>query len=333
MKTIVIAEAGVNHNGNLELAKKLVDVAAEAGADYVKFQTFTADRLVTRNAQKANYQIHASGTLESQYDMLKRLEISDVMHEKLMSHCRQQQIGFLSTGFDVASVDYLHSLGLRIFKIPSGEITNLPYLRHIGALQGEVILSTGMCSLGDVEKAIDAIELAGTCRKRIIVLHCTTEYPAPIGDVNLRAMQSLGSALGVRTGYSDHTAGIEVAIAAVALGACMIEKHFTLDRNLPGPDHKASLEPCELMTMISSIRNIELALGSGIKRVTASERMNRSVARKSIVAACPISKGENFTVNNLTTKRPGDGISPMKWDELLGKPASRDFFTDERIDI
>ena len=330
--TTIIAEAGVNHNGDLGVAKRLIDAAADAGADYVKFQTFSADRQVTRDAQKARYQAQTTGAGESQYEMLKRLEISADMHEELMAHCRLRNIGFLSTGFDIESVDLLHALGLRLFKVPSGEITNLPYLRHIGALAGDVILSTGMCSLGEVEAALDALEQAGTARKRVIVLHCTTEYPAPLAEVNLRAMHSLGTAFGVRTGYSDHTEGSEVAIAAVALGACLIEKHFTLDRGLPGPDHKASLEPRELAAMIASIRNIELALGDGIKRVTASERMNRGVARKSIVAARPIRKGETFSVDNLTTKRPGDGISPMRWDELLGKPAPRDFVTDERIE-
>ena len=330
--TTVIAEAGVNHNGDINLAKLLINAAADAGADYVKFQTFSADRQVTRNAQKAHYQVQTTGAAESHYEMLKRLEISADMHEELMAHCRQRNIGFLSTGFDIESVDFLYSLGMRLLKIPSGEVTNLPYLRHIGALDGDVILSTGMCSLGEVEAALDVLEQAGSARERITVLHCTTEYPAPMGEVNLRAMQSLGAALGVRTGYSDHTEGIEVPIAAVALGACLIEKHFTLDRKLPGPDHKASIEPGELATMIASIRNIELSLGDGIKRVTASERMNRAVARKSIVASRPIRKGERFSVDNLTTKRPGDGISPMRWDELLGRVASRDFVADERIE-
>ncbi|WP_374615151.1 N-acetylneuraminate synthase [Sphingorhabdus sp.] len=331
--TTIIAEAGVNHNGDIGMAKRLIDAAAEAGADYVKFQTFSADRQVTRNAQKARYQAQATGVAESQYEMLKRLEISAETHEQLMAHCRQRNIGFLSTGFDIEAVNLLYSLGLRLFKIPSGEITNLPYLRHIAALDGEVILSTGMCSLGEVEAAIDVLEQAGAARERVTVLHCTTEYPAPLAEVNLRAMQSIGTAFGVRTGYSDHTEGIEVAIAAVALGASLIEKHFTLDRELPGPDHKASLEPRELATMIASIRNVESALGDGIKRVTESEFMNRTVARKSIVAARPIRKGERFSVDNLTAKRPGDGISPMRWDELLDKQASRDFLTDERIEL
>jgi N,N'-diacetyllegionaminate synthase len=333
MRTVVIAEAGVNHNGDMALAKKLVDVAADAGADYVKFQTFTADRLVTQDAKKARYQVEATGSLESQYQMLKKLEISVGMHHELMERCRQRHIGFLSTGFDIESVDLLYSLGIRLFKIPSGEITNLPYLRHIGGLGGDVILSTGMSSLGDVEAALNILGEAGTERNRVTVLHCTTEYPAPLHEVNLRAMQNMGLVLGVKTGYSDHTQGIEVSIAAVALGARLIEKHFTLDRTLPGPDHKASLEPSELKTMLASIRNIELALGDGIKRVTPTEYLNQAIVRKSVVAGCFIRKGEKFSSANMTTKRPGNGISPMRWEELLGRTAVRDFARDELIEL
>lgn len=332
-QTIIIAEAGVNHNGDIGMAMQLIDVAAEAGADYVKFQTFSADRQVTLGAQKAQYQVEATGSAESQYQMLKRLEVSEDMHRLLMVHCQKRGIGFLSTGFDIQSIDLLHALGLCLYKIPSGEITNLPYLRHIGSLGGHILLSTGMSLLGEVETAIEMLEQAGTSRDRITVLHCTTEYPTPMQEVNLRAMQTMGAALGVRIGYSDHTQGIEVAIAATAMGACLIEKHFTLDRSLPGPDHKASLEPSELKAMILAIRNIELALGDGIKRLTPSEAWNRPIARKSLVAACPIRKGEVFSVQNLVAKRPGSGISPMRWEEMIGRVAQRDFAVDELIEL
>lgn len=329
----IIAEAGVNHNGDIEMAKRLVDVAADAGADYVKFQTFSADRQVTRDAKKARYQVETTGRGESQYQMLKRLEISADIHLDLIAHCQKRKINFLSTGFDIESIDLLSSLGLGVFKIPSGEITNLPYLRHIGRINGKVILSSGMSSLGDVEAAIDALERAGTARNKITVLHCTTEYPTPMNEVNLRAMQTLQNAFGVEVGYSDHTRGIEVAIAAVAMGASLIEKHFTLDRNLPGPDHAASLEPAELASMVAAIRNIEQALGGGVKRITPSEVGNKVVVRKSIVAACTIRAGESFSADNLTTKRPGIGVSPMRWDEVLGRVAQRDYRQDELIEL
>ena len=332
-KTIVIAEAGVNHNGDVGTAKQLIDVAAEAGADFVKFQTFCAERLVITQAQKAGYQVKETGSLETQYQMLKRLEISEKMHRVLLEHCQKRNIGFLSTGFDIQSIDFLHSLGIRLYKIPSGEVTNLMYLRYVGSLAGEIVLSTGMCTLGEVEDAIEVLEKAGTGRDRITVLHCTTEYPTPMQEVNLRAMLSMKSAFGLKVGYSDHTQGIEVAIAAVALGATLIEKHFTLDRNFPGPDHKASLEPTELSAMITSIRNIEMALGDGVKRVTASEFMNRPVARKSLVASRKIFKGERFSIDNITPKRPGYGVSPMRWDEIIGRSAVRDFSTDELIEL
>jgi N,N'-diacetyllegionaminate synthase len=333
MRVMIIAEAGVNHNGDLQLAKRLVDVAAESGADVVKFQTFKADRLATAAAGKAEYQKRTTGTVDSQQEMLRRLELLPAMHVVLQRYCDERKIGFMSTGFDIESVDYLVGLGLRRFKIPSGEITNLPYLRHIGALGGEVILSTGMASLDEVEAAIHALEAAGTERARMTVLHCTTEYPTPVGEVNLRAMQTIADAFGVRIGYSDHTAGIEVSIAAVAMGASVIEKHFTLDRNLPGPDHQASLEPHELKALIAAVRNVELALGDGVKRLTASEAKNRPIARKSIVARRAIAAGEVLSDQNLTTKRPGTGISPMRWDDFVGSKAIRDFSADEFIEI
>ena len=332
-RTLIIAEAGVNHNGDLALAKRLIDVAAEAGADLVKFQTFNADRLATRSAQKASYQIQSADDSESQHEMLRRLELTESMHQELIAHCAVRNIGFFSTGFDIESVDLLVSLGQDKFKIPSGEITNLPYLRHIGRFGKMVILSTGMATMGDIESAIVALEQAGTPRARITVLHCTTEYPTPMAEVNLRAMQSIRAAFGVAVGYSDHTPGIEIAIAAVALGAGVIEKHFTIDRNLPGPDHKASLEPAELRAMITAIRNIELAFGDGVKRPSASERKNMAVARRSLVAACAIRAGEPFSASNLAVKRPGTGISPMQWNDVVGRIAPRDFSADELIEI
>jgi N,N'-diacetyllegionaminate synthase len=332
-RTLIIAEAGVNHNGNLKLAKQLVDVAAVAGADFVKFQTFNANRQVTRTAKKSDYQKQTTDGEESQHEMLLRLELTKAMHHELIAYCKTRNIGFLSTGFDIESVDLLVSLGQECFKIPSGEITNLPYLRHIGQLGKTVILSTGMSTLSDIEATIDVLEQAGTPRAKLTVLHCTTEYPTPMVEVNLRAMQSIYKALGVAVGYSDHTQGIEVAIAAVAMGATVIEKHFTLDRNLSGPDHQASLEPTELTAIVTAIRNIEVALGDGIKRLTPSEARNKLVVRKSLVASHPIKAGEVFTAENLTTKRPGTGISPMFWDNVLGKTAQRDFLADELIEL
>jgi N,N'-diacetyllegionaminate synthase len=333
MRTLIIAEAGVNHNGNLGLAKQLIDVAAEAGADLVKFQTFSADRQVTRTAKKADYQNQTTGSQESQYEMLRRLELSVEMHEELIAHCAARNIGFFSTGFDIESVDLLVSLGQDHFKIPSGEITNLPYLRHIGRLGKSIILSTGMATLGEIEAATNVLEQAGTPRANMTVLHCTTEYPTPMGEVNLRAMQSIHTAFGVAVGYSDHTSGIEVAIAAVAMGAAVIEKHFTLDRTLPGPDHQASLEPGELKSMVAAIRNIENALGDGIKRLTPSEARNKPIVRKSLVASLAIKAGEVFNAENVTAKRPGTGISPMRWDEVMGRTSLRDFAADELIEL
>jgi N,N'-diacetyllegionaminate synthase len=332
-RTLIIAEAGVNHNGDLRLAKQLIDVAADAGADLVKFQTFNANRQVTHKAQKAEYQTKTTHINESQYEMLLRLELTEEMHRSLISHCAMRNIGFFSTGFDIESVDFLVSLGQDQFKIPSGEITNLPYLKHIGKLQKKVIISTGMSTLGDIEAAIYALEEAGTSRSNMTLLHCTTEYPSAMNEVNLRAMQSIHAAFGLAVGYSDHTAGIEVSIAAVAMGATVIEKHFTLDHNFPGPDHKASLEPVELRSMVAAIRNIEIALGDGIKRITPSENRNKLISRKSLVASRPIKAGEIFNEMNITAKRPGTGITPMRWEEIMGRIALRDFAKDDLIEI
>ena len=333
MQTLIIAEAGVNHNGDRALALQLVDVAAKAGADLVKFQTFKADRLVTLHASKAEYQKQTTLPDESQYAMLQRLELTREMHEALIAHCASRGIGFFSTGFDSASIDMLVELGQDRFKVPSGEITNLPYLRHVGRYGKPVILSTGMATLGEIEAALAVLESAGTPRDRITVLHCNTEYPTPMSDVNLRAMLTIRDAFDVAVGYSDHTSGIEVAVAAVALGATVIEKHFTLNRNLPGPDHKASLEPGELAAMVAAIRNVEQALGGGIKRRTTSEAKNAPIARKSLVAACAIRRGDVFSESNLSVKRPGTGVSPMRWDEVLGRKAPRDFAPDELIEL
>lgn len=327
----IIAEAGVNHNGRIDLAKILIDKAVDAGADAVKFQTFKADKLVSKYAQKAEYQKKTTDVSESQYDMLKRLELDETAHRDLMCYCQERNIVFLSTPFDHDSVDFLNRLGLKIFKIPSGEVINLPYLRQIGALRREIILSTGMSDLGEIEDALDILITAGTPKEMITVLHATTEYPCPIEEVNLLAMHTIRAAFGVRVGYSDHTKGIEVPIAAAALGANVIEKHFTLDRNMVGPDHKASIEPKELEAMVAAIRNIEKALGNGIKKPSESEEKNKLVARKSLVAARAIRKDEQFCIENLTAKRPGVGISPMRWDEIIGKIAQKNYEQDELI--
>jgi N,N'-diacetyllegionaminate synthase len=329
----IIAEAGVNHNGSIELAKKLVDVAVESGADAVKFQSFKTDSFVSKFAEKAEYQKKSTGTNESQYEMLLKLELSVDAHQVLINYCQEKKIQFLSTPFDCDSADMLNGLGISIIKIPSGEITNLPYLKHISRLGKEIIISTGMSDLSEVERALGVLEGEGTPRSKITVLHATTEYPCPIGDVNLRAMLTIEKVFGVKVGYSDHTSGIEVPIAAVALGACVIEKHFTLDRLMEGPDHKASLEPNELKAMVSAIRNIEQSLGDGIKRPSASELKNIPIARKSLVALRSIKKGDLFCIENLGAKRPGHGISPMNWDDLIGRPARRDFAVDELIDL
>ncbi len=331
MSVFIIAEAGVNHNGSVTLAKQLIDVAAEAGADAVKFQTFKTEQLVSRNAKKADYQLEHTDVGESQFDMIKKLELDIQTHRELIAYCQKRRIMFLSTPFDHESIIMLHDLALPIFKIPSGEITNLPYLRAIGALKKEVILSTGMATLGEIETALNILVDAGTCLHHITVLHANTMYPTPMEDVNLHAMVTIGKALNVAYGYSDHTLGIEVDIAAVALGASVIEKHFTLDKTMPGPDHKASLEPDELKAMVRSIRNIECALGDGVKKPSRSELPNRAVARKSIVANRSIAKGECFSEENLAVKRPGTGMSPMRWDEIIGTDASRNYEMDELI--
>ena len=331
--TFIIAEAGINHNGSLEMALRLIDVACAAGADAVKFQTFKADRIIAVNAPKAEYQKDATGTDESQLEMVKKLELDEAAHTRLHNYCQDKDIRFLSTPFDLESIDLLTRLGLEIFKIPSGEITNLPYLRKLGALKKRLILSTGMADLSEIKDALDVLADAGSRMEDITVLHCNTEYPTPFEDVNLRAMLTIRSAFpGISVGYSDHTLGIEAPIAAVAIGATVIEKHFTLDRNLPGPDHRASLEPDELAAMISAIRNIEKALGTGIKKPSPSESRNIPVARKSIVAAAPIKKGETFTEMNITVKRPGTGITPMRWDEMIGRKAAKPYRKDELIE-
>ena len=331
MRTFVIAEAGVNHNGSLEIAKKMVDVAVEAGADAIKFQTFKAEKVIAVNAPKAGYQMETTGSDESQLEMVKKLELDETAHTKLHQYCQEKDIQFLSTPFDLESIDLLNRLGLEIFKIPSGEITNLPYLRKLGALNKRLILSTGMADLGEIEDAVEVLTDSGTPLGHITVLHCNTEYPTPFEDVNLRAMLTIGHAFGVAVGYSDHTRGIEVAVAATALGATVIEKHFTLDRNLQGPDHKASLEPDELKAMVQAIRNVEKALGDGIKRPSPSEVKNKPIARKSLVATQSIKTGELFSADNITAKRPGTGISPMRWDEVLGQVAQKDYEKDELI--
>jgi N,N'-diacetyllegionaminate synthase len=330
-KVFIIAEAGINHNGSLKMAKKMIDLAADAEADAIKFQTFKTELLVTKNAGKAAYQKAHSDAEESQYQMLKKVELDIEAHRELIQHCLKKNIFFLSSPFDLESVNILDHLGLEILKLPSGEITNLPLLRKVGQLHKKVILSTGMADLGEIEDALDILERQGTERENITVLHCNTEYPTPMHDVNLRAMVTIADAFHVRVGYSDHTLGIEVPIAAVALGAKVIEKHFTLDRTLPAPDHKASLVPEELKAMVRVIRNIELALGTGMKRASTSELENLKVARKSIVAAVDIKKGEKLTERNMTIKRPATGISPMHWDKIVGMKAVMDFKADDVI--
>lgn len=330
---LIIAEAGVNHNGSLEIAKKLVDSAADAGVDIIKFQTFNSKNLVSKSARMAEYQQKNTGHDESQYAMLKKLELSVEDHLELIRHCNERGIRFFSTAFDMESIDFLHSLHMGLWKIPSGEITNYPYLKKIASYQEPVILSTGMCNLEDIEASLEVLLKEGCKKQDITILHCNTEYPTPYSDVNLRAMLEIEKKFGTRVGYSDHTSGIEVPIAAVAMGACVIEKHFTLDRNMEGPDHKASLEPDDLKKMVQSIRNIEMALGSGHKVVSPSEKKNMEIARKSIVAARNIAKGEILSESNLTVKRPGNGISPMCWNDVIGTVAVRDFSEDEVIEL
>ncbi len=330
-KIFIIAEAGVNHNGSMETAKKLVDAAAEAGADAVKFQTFKAEKLVCRNAKKAEYQMETTNKAESQFEMLKKLELTADMHKELISYCKEKGILFLSTPFDIDSLKFLVQCGVELIKIPSGEITNYPYLREAGRTGKKVILSSGMSTLDEVREAVKVLREYGS--SEVTVLHCNTEYPTPYADVNLKAMLTLQDELKIKAGYSDHTKGIEVPIAAAALGASIIEKHFTLDHNMEGPDHKASLEPDELKAMVRAVRNIEEALGDGEKKPSGSEEKNISVARKSIVAQIDILEGEVFTEENLTAKRPGTGISPMRWNGIIGQKAKRNFSADELIEI
>ena len=331
MKTLIIAEAGVNHNGNFELAKKLVDEAVEAGADIVKFQTCKAENVISRYADKAEYQKETTGEADSQLEMVRKLMLSYEEYGELKKYCDEKGIEFLSTAFDLPSVDYLHSIGMKRWKIPSGEITNLPLLIKIASLGEPIIMSTGMSDLDEVEEAIKILKDNGA--GDITLLHCTTEYPAPYEDVNLKAMKTMADKFNLPVGYSDHTKGIEIPVGAVALGACVIEKHFTLDRNMEGPDHKASLEPKELKAMVDSIRHIEVAIGDGIKKVSSSELKNQDIARKSIIASKKINKGDIFSEDNITTKRPGNGINPMRWFELLGKTAKHDYEEDYLIEL
>ena len=330
MKTLIIAEAGVNHNGNFEIAKKLVDEAVKAGADIVKFQTCKAENVISRYADKAEYQKVTTGEADSQLEMVRKLMLTYEEYGELKKYCDEKGITFLSTAFDLPSVDYLHSIGMKLWKIPSGEITNLPLLIKIAKLHEPIIMSTGMSELSEVADAVKVLKDNGATD--ITLLHCTTEYPAPYADVNLKAIETMREAFGLPVGYSDHTKGIEIPIAAVARGACVIEKHFTLDRNMEGPDHKASIEPAELTQMVSSIRNVEVAIGDGVKKVSASEMKNKDIARKSIIAKAAIKKGEVFSEENITTKRPGSGINPMKWFDLLGKTAKHDYEEDYLIE-
>ena len=332
-RTFIIAEAGVNHNADLDMAHRLIDAAVDSGADAIKFQTAIPNLVATNLAQKAIYQNKTSDAGESQLEMIRRIHFPLDAYDGLKLRCESKGIIFLSSAFDLVSLAYLEKLGLPYHKVPSGEITNLPYLREIGRYGRPVILSTGMATMEEIKASIASLEEGGLPRKQITVLHCTTEYPTPMGEVNLRAMQSIQSTFSIAVGYSDHTQGIEVAIAAVAMGATVIEKHFTLDRKLPGPDHKASLEPKELTAMVAAIRNIETALGDGIKRPTPSEARNKPVVRRSLVASRAIIAGEAFTADNITAKRPESGISPMRWDAVIGKEALHDFAPDEIIDI
>ncbi len=332
-KVFVVAEAGVNHNGDLSIAKKLVDVAVEAGSNAVKFQTFKAERMINKFAQKAEYQYKTTDKNETQLEMVKRLELDVDAHKELIHYCKEKGIIFLSTPFDHESIELLNELGVEIVKIPSGEITNLPYLRKIGSLKSDIIISTGMADLQEVGQALDILVESGTSKDNITVLHCNTEYPTPFEDVNLAAMLTIRAAFNVNVGYSDHTLGIEIPIAAVALGAAVIEKHFTLNRDMKGPDHKASLESDELKNMVTAIRNIESSIGDGVKRPSPSELKNKLIVRKSIVATIDIKEGSMFKENNITAKRPGTGISPMKWDNVIGRKAKRNFEQDELIEI
>ena len=334
-KTLIIAEAGVNHNGSIENAFQLIDAAVEAGIDFVKFQTFSSENLVSKAAKKANYQIENTGNaVESQLEMLKKLELSHEQHQQLIKYCKKNGIEFFSTAFDLESLQYLKDIGLNLVKIPSGEITNLPYLRKAAKLFPKAIISTGMATMNEIAEALKVFTDEGITKENITILHCNTEYPTPMEDVNLKAMLHIKNEFGTSIGYSDHTLGIEVPIAAVALGATVIEKHFTLNKKMEGPDHKASLEPHELKAMVSAIRTIEQAIaGDGLKKPSNSELKNKEIARKSIVAKQTIQKGEPFTEKNLTTKRPGNGISPMKWDEIIGRKANKSYIEDELIEL
>jgi N,N'-diacetyllegionaminate synthase len=331
MRVFIIAEAGVNHNGSIDLAKKLIEIASNSGADAVKFQTFKTKNLAIKNLEKASYQKITTNKKETQFNMLKNLELSKDAHLDLIDYCKKKNIIFMSSPFDHESIELLKNLDIEIFKIPSGEITNLPYLRQIGKLNKKIILSSGMSNMDDVKNALNILVNSGTKKNNIIVLHANTEYPTPMEDVNLKAMVNIGRELDVKVGYSDHTLGIEVDIAAVAMGASCIEKHFTLDSKMKGPDHKASLEPHQLKAMVKAIRNIELALGDGIKKPSKSEMQNIKIVRKSIVAKTKIKKNEIFNEKNITVKRPGEGISPMKWDEVLGTKSIKDYDEDEFI--
>lgn len=330
-KTMIIAEAGVNHNGDFNLAKQMVDAAKEAGVDYVKFQTFRPERLVSKFAEKAEYQKETTGSEETQLQMLQKLTLTDDNFIELKRYCDNIGIGFISTPFDLESIDFLETFDMDFWKVPSGEITNLPYLEVIAKTGRKVIMSTGMCDIQEINEAVEVLERAGT--PEIVLLHCNTQYPTPFEHVNLKAIHTIAEQTGKEVGYSDHTQGIEVPIAAVAMGATVIEKHFTLDKNMEGPDHKASLNPLELEAMVSAIRNIENAIGTGSKEPSPSEIANKSVARKSIVASKNIKKGELLSSNNLTTKRPGNGISPMRWYDVIGTVANRDFKEDELIEL
>ncbi len=330
-RVFIIAEAGVNHNGELEIATRMIDSASKAGVDAVKFQTFKSENLVSKFAKKADYQKSTTSENESQLELIKKLELSVNDHKLLIDYCSEKSLLFISSPFDLRSIDLLNDFGLEIFKIPSGEINNLPYLRKIGHLNKKIIISTGMANLTEIGVSLKILTESGTAKKNITVLHCNTEYPSPIKDVNLLAMLTIKKTFDISIGYSDHTLGIEVAIASAALGACVIEKHFTLDKNMNGPDHKASLEPDELQQMVQAVRNIEKALGNGKKIPSPSEIKNISVVRKSIVASGAIKKGEVFTSENITVKRPGTGISPMEWDSIIGKIAKKDFKKDELI--
>lgn len=330
-RVYIIAEAGVNHNGDINIAKRLVDTAKEAGADIVKFQTFLADNLASKYAQKAEYQLHTTDKKESQKEMLKKLELTYDMHMELFQYCKAVGIDFLSTPFDLDSIHLLESIGMNLYKIPSGEITNLPYLRKIGSLKKPVILSSGMSTMEEIKEAVNILREWGA--PEVSVLHCNTQYPTPMGDVNLKVMNSIRKEVGVSVGYSDHTEGIEVPIAAAAMGAAIIEKHFTLDKTMEGPDHKASLEPDELKAMVKAIRNVETAMGNAEKKPTFSEKNNIAVVRKSIVAKRRIEAGEIFSDENITTKRPGTGISPMLWDCMIGTAAKRKYEEDELIEL